>query len=354
MPVPQRPVALAEEQRDELRQMSVSRTLVPGDVLRARVILMLAEGRSYAEIQERLRTTAPTIARWKKRFIEYGVEGLVEQRSSARKASAITPELREQVIAATCRRPGDGSARWSCRALARELGISKDIVHRIWRREGLRPHRLERFMAPGKEQVHGMAADIVGLYLSPLLRAAVFCAVENSAAPAAEGVGPLMPRSPEREGFHEHPHGRLSLYKALSAKSSAVKPKRSARPANRECVSFLSQVLDGCQAHLQLTVILDRLSREDTGTVEMLLQEHPNAVLLLPPSHSAWLDHVEHWCSRVALEAASTETLTSMKMLNWKLMRHIRAHSKARKSIQWIYSGLPEGNRANGPAATRS
>jgi hypothetical protein len=56
-----KPIELSSEQRDELREMSISRSLPAGDVLRARMMLMLADGRSYSEIQERLQTTAPTI-----------------------------------------------------------------------------------------------------------------------------------------------------------------------------------------------------------------------------------------------------------------------------------------------------
>ena len=63
-------IALTEEEHEEeLRQMAVSTTLVPGDVFRAQVILMLADERSYGEIQQLLshNHTKKTIARWKKR-----------------------------------------------------------------------------------------------------------------------------------------------------------------------------------------------------------------------------------------------------------------------------------------------
>jgi len=307
MPLQRRPVALGEEDREDLRQMSASRTLAPDDVRRARVILMLAEGRSYAEIQRHLGAVVPTIARWKKRFMEHGVIGLVEQRSSERKSIAVTAELREQVIAATWRGPDDGSARWSCRALARELGISKDIVHRIWRSEGMRPHRLERYMATCDEELHTNGADIVGLYLSPSQHVAVFCAGQKSATMA--------------------PHGRLSLYRALSATSGGVQPASSARRAGDGYVSFLTRLLGGCEAGLRLTVILDRLSGEDTGKLEVLLEEHPSTWLNLATSYSAWLDQVEEWCSPGEDGAK----------LTWKLMRHIQAYSKRKTPIQWIF-----------------
>jgi transposase len=45
-----------------------SRTLPAGEVFRARVILALAGGLSYRQIEEKLNTSAPTIARWRMRF----------------------------------------------------------------------------------------------------------------------------------------------------------------------------------------------------------------------------------------------------------------------------------------------
>ena len=85
MPFLAEPLTLTDEARDELRQMSLSRSLPAGEVFRARLIMMLAEGRSYAEIQQRLDTTAPTISRWKQRFAEKGIAGLMKERYSGRK-----------------------------------------------------------------------------------------------------------------------------------------------------------------------------------------------------------------------------------------------------------------------------
>ena len=70
--------------------MTQSRTLPAGDVFRARLILMLAEGLPYRTIQERLDTTAPTIARWKERFLEHRVGGRWKS-TPGQKPVVITP-----------------------------------------------------------------------------------------------------------------------------------------------------------------------------------------------------------------------------------------------------------------------
>jgi transposase len=125
--------------------MSLSRSLPAGDVFKARLILMLASGRSYAEIRKRLQTTAPTISHWKKRFVQQRMAGLTASQHAGRKPAVLTPKLQARVLEATRRKPKDGSTHWSVRKLAQELGISKDAVHRIWRKAGIKPHRWERY-----------------------------------------------------------------------------------------------------------------------------------------------------------------------------------------------------------------
>jgi transposase len=232
MPFRSTPLSLSEEEHEELRQMSLSRTLPAGDVFRARLILMLAAGRSYADIRRQLHTTAPTISRWRKRFLEDRVGGLMQERHPGQTPTVITAALQAKVLAATRRKPKDGSTHWSCRKLAIELGISKDAVHRIWRKAGLRPHRLERYMASNDPEFETKAADIIGLYLNPPQHAAVFCVDEKSAIQALDRLDPVLPMSPgraERHGFEYYRHGTLSLYAALDVKSGKVHGKTAAR-----------------------------------------------------------------------------------------------------------------------------
>ena len=86
MPFGAEALGLSEEERRELRQMTQSRTLPTGDVLRARMILLLADGVSYQKIQELLDTTAPTISRWNKRFLQHRIAGLIEERHPGQSA----------------------------------------------------------------------------------------------------------------------------------------------------------------------------------------------------------------------------------------------------------------------------
>jgi transposase len=343
MPFAAEAIRLTADERVELEQMTQSRTLPAGDVFRARLILMLADGVPYRTIQERLDTTAPTISRWKERFVNERVAGLLEIRHPGQKPSLITPMLQAKVLDATRRKPKDGSTHWSCRKLAAQLGISKDTVHRIWHRAGLKPHRLERYMASDDPEFERKAADIIGLYLHPPQHAAVFCVDEKSAIQALDRLDPVLPMSPgraERHGFEYYRHGTLSLYAALDVRSGRVHGKTAARHTSDEFVDFLHDVVALCKRRQEIHVILDNLSAHKTHKVADFLQDHPNVKLHFTPTYSSWLNQVEIWFSRIERDVIARGVFTSVRDLARKLIRYIRAYSKTARPFQWKYSDL--------------
>jgi transposase len=341
MPFSTEPITLTGEERSELEEMTRSRTLPAGDVFRSRLILLLAEGLPYRTIEERLDTTAPTIARWRSRFMKQRVAGLLEVRHPGQKPSVITPALQARVLAATRRKPSDGSTHWSCRKLAQQLNISKDAVQRIWHNAGLKPHRLERYMASDDPDFECKAADIIGLYLEPPQHAAVFCVDEKSAIQALDRLDPVLPMSPgraERHGFEYYRHGTLSLYAALDVRSGKVQGKTAPRHTSDEFVSFLDQVVGSCRPKQEVHVILDNLSAHKTARVQDFLKQHPNVHLHFTPTYSSWLNQVEIWFARIEREVIARGVFTSVRDLARKLMRYIRAYSKTAHPFRWKYA----------------
>jgi transposase len=166
MPFGAEPLVLTEQERDELKQMTQARTLPAGDVMRSRMILLLADGVAYQKIQDLLDTTAPTIARWKRRFLENRIAGLMEELHPGQQPSVRTPKLQAKILSAIKEGPQDGSTHWSCRKLAAKFKVSKDTVQRILAQADVRPHRLERYMASDDPDFEAKAADVIGLYLA--------------------------------------------------------------------------------------------------------------------------------------------------------------------------------------------
>src|SRR5260370_38382944 len=99
MPFGAKALILSEEERQELQQMTQSRTLPAGDVMRSRMILLLADGVAYQKIQDRLDTTAPTIARWKRRFLQHPLAGRLGELHPSQPPSGRAPRLQDKGLA---------------------------------------------------------------------------------------------------------------------------------------------------------------------------------------------------------------------------------------------------------------
>jgi len=354
VPFTAEPLSLSEQQRADLNEIAQSRSLPAGFVFRAKLILMLAEGLAYSTIQQRLQTTRPTISRWKQRFLEAGVEGL-DTYHPGQKAVVLTPALRAKILAATRRKPKDGSSHWSCRKLAAHLKVSKDVVHRAWKEAGLKPHRLERYMASNDPDFETKAADIIGLYLNPPQHAAIFCVDEKSAIQALDRKDPVLPLSPgraERHGFEYYRHGTLSLYAALDTRTGRVHGKTAARHTSLEFVAFLREVVDQCRPQQEIHIILDNLSAHKTQAVDQFLEEHPQVELHFTPTYSSWLNQVEIWFAKIEREVIARGVFTSVTDLARKLRRYINAYSANARPIRWKYSDVRHRIRANAVSAT--
>jgi len=169
-------------------------------------------------------------------------------------------------------------------------------VHRTWKEAGLKPHRLERYMASNDPDFETKAADIIGLYLNPPRHAAVFCVDEKTAIQALDRLDPVLPLSPgraERHGFEYFRHGTLSLYAALDTATGRVHGKTAARHPGREFVAFLKEVVSLWPGNKQIHIILDNLSAHKTIAVREFLEKNPRVHFHFTPTYSSWLNQVE-------------------------------------------------------------
>jgi transposase len=332
-------LGLAPRERKELRDRVRSRTLPAEEVRRARLILLLAQGKSYLTIRQLLGCNPNYISRWKRRFEAERLAGLYS-RHSGRAVEKRTPALEARILEWTRRPAADGSTHWSSRKLAQHLGVSHMMVARVWRRAGLKPHRIERYMASDDPDFELKAADIIGLYVKPPQHAAVFCVDEKTAIQALDRLDPVLPLSPgrlERHGFEYYRHGTLSLYAALNTRSGKVVGKTAARHTSQEFVAFLADLVANQPRGKEIHIIADNLSAHKTMRVEQFLTAHPNVHLHYTPTYSSWLNQVENWFAKIERDVIARGIFTSVKDLARKLMRYLRHYNRAPKPIKWTY-----------------
>jgi len=330
---------LTKAERTELSRRANGRTIRAEDARRARCILMLAEGATWAQIRDKLSCNDSFVACWSQRFEAEGLAGLYSRHKGS-EARTLSAKMEARILERTRQKPKDGSTHWSTRKLAQEFGTHHMAVARVWAKHGLKPHRVERYMASDDPDFEAKAADIIGLYLNPPAHAAVFCVDEKTAIQALDRLDPVLPLSPgriERHGFEYYRHGTLSLYAAFNTKTGEVLGKTAARHTSAEFVAFLGDIVAHQPKGKRIHVIADNLSAHKTQRVAAFLSEHPNMSIHYTPTYSSWLNQVELWFAKIERDVITRGVFTSVKDLARKLLRYIRQYNKAPKTVKWKY-----------------
>jgi transposase len=268
-----------------------------------------------------------------------GQSGLYAQ-DEARAAAVLTLRMEARILNWTRKKPTDGSTHWSTRRLARKLGVHHMMVARTWKRHGIQPHRLERYMASNDPAFEEKAADVLGLYLNPPQHALVLCVDEKTAIQALDRLDPILPLSPgraERHGFEYFRHGTLSLYAALNTQTGEVVGKTAPRHTSQEFVAFLADIVVKQPKNREIHVVLDNLSAHKTARVQDFLETHPNVQLHFTPTYSSWLNQVELWFAKIERDLIYRGVFTSVKDLARRIMNYIRHHNEHAKPYKWQY-----------------
>jgi len=300
---------LTKSERMELQRQAAARNARADVARHARLILLLADGLTWADVRAKLDCSDSYIDRWSKRFAADRLSGLFA-RHAGRERYKVTERIEAKVLAwTTKRKPADGSTHWSSRKLAAELGdVSHMSIARIWAKHALKPHRIEGYMASNDPDFEAKAADVIGLYLNPPAHAAVFSVDEKTAIQALDRKDPVLPLSPgraERHGFEYYRHGTLSLYAAFNTKTGEVLGKTATRHTSSEFVAFLTA--------------------------------HPNVHLHFTPTYSSWLNQVELWFAKIERDVIARGVFTSVPDLKRKLMRYIHQYNKNPRTVKWKY-----------------
>ena len=161
-------------QRSVLELMACSSAREYRQVRMAQALLLAGDGVGTNEIARRIEVSAITIRSWRARFARDGVAGVGRVAPGRGRRVSLDPGLAERIVEATCTtRPPSGATHWSTRALAGELGVSRETIRRVWRAYGLSPWRVDTFKISRDPDFAAKLVDVVGVYLDPPARGGV-------------------------------------------------------------------------------------------------------------------------------------------------------------------------------------
>ena len=186
------PLVLTDEQREQLTAVSQSTSMPYGLVQRARIVLACAQGLTNSAVAERLDASPSAVGKWRRRFIERGIQGLHDELRPGRPRTYDDEKVAELINRALQEKPDNASA-WSVRLMAQAQGVSKSTVQRWFSLFGVKPHLSDSFKLSGDPFFIEKVRDVTGLYLNPPDNAMVLCVDEKSQIQALNRTQPTLP-----------------------------------------------------------------------------------------------------------------------------------------------------------------
>ena len=208
-----------------MQQLVNKRTTPQRVVERAKIVLPSAQGLSGSAICAAVGVSRPTVTQWLDRYEADGIEALLQDRPRSGRPRQITPEDEAEIVRKTLEDKPADATHWSCRLMAKEVGVHPTTISRIWQAHGLQPHRIDYFKLSTDPQFVEKLRDVVGLYVDPPERAVVFAFDEKSQIQALDRTQPGLPLKKGRAGTMTHDykrHGTTTLFAALDVATGEV------------------------------------------------------------------------------------------------------------------------------------
>src|SRR5579859_5608398 len=307
---------------------------------RASIILRCADGHPSSQVAHDLRLTNATVWKWRKRFVERGLAGLLDE-PRAGAPRTLSDEKVEEVVTATLETMPQDATHWSTRSLAARTGISNASVSRIWHAFALQPHRVETFKLSNDPQFIEKVRDIVGLYLNPPDRALVLCVDEKSQIQALDRTQPRLPMKKGRCGTMTHDyrrHGTTTLFAALSTLDGKVIGDCMPRHRHQEFIRFLEKIDAETPSELDLHLIVDNYGTHKHPQVQSWIRRHPRFHLHFVPTSSSWLNMVERWFREITDQRIRRGSFRSVPELITAINDYLDHHNQNPRVFAWTAS----------------
>ena len=331
-------LALTEGQRRALEIIAKSTTAPHRDVVRARALLLAADGVANTRIAEQAGVSVMTVRAWRERFATDGLAKFGRVREGRGRKVSIPAEKVEAIVHATLHEKPPGETHWSCRSMAKAQGVSKATVQRIWKARGLQPHRVETFKLPDGKRFEQKLVDVVGLYLNPPDHAVVLCMDEKSQIQALDRTQPTLPMKKGRAGTMTHDYkrnGTTTLFAALNVLTGTVIGQCLPRHRHGEFLKFLRAIDRQVPKGLEIHMILDNYGTHKHANVQAWLAKHPRFHLHFTPTSSSWLNLVERWFRNLTDKAIRRGVFKSVPDLIAAIEEYLSASNDDPKPFVW-------------------
>lgn len=331
-------ITLNDKERTTLDKWSRGKRTPVRLVTRAKIVLLAAQGLFNKDIALEVGVGRDTVGRWRERFAEQGLTGIEKDAPrGGRRPIKRNAQARRIIETTTQEKPGDAT-HWSTRTLAKHLGVSPSMVQRVWKANGLKPHRVKNFKVSNDKHFIEKMTDVVGLYLNPPEHALVLCADEKTSIQALDRTQPGLPIKKGRCGTMTHDYkrnGTTTLFAALELAEGRLIGTCMKKHRHQEWLKFLRQIDRETPQDKDLHLIVDNYATHKHANVKKWLAKHPRFHIHFTPTSSSWLNLVERWFGEITDKRIRRSVFKSEEDLIDAIMSYIQNHNDNPKTYTW-------------------
>lgn len=333
-------VELSAEERTLLTGYAQRRKTAQALAMRARIVLLCAEGHRNVEVARQLGVCRDMVGRWRQRFVQRRIDGLLDEpRPGAPRR--VSDAMVERIVVQTLETQPPNATHWSTRELAKRLGVSRSTVHRVWQAFRIEPHRTRSFKISNDPLFVEKVRDIVGLYLNPPEHALVLCVDEKSQIQALDRTQPLLPMrlgQPELRTHDYRRYGTTTLFAAFDIASGQVIGQCLPRQRTTEFIKFLNRIDEAVPAELDVHLVMDNNATHKTHRVRRWMARRPRFHVHFTPTYSSWLNQVERWFALLTEKQLRRGVHRSTRELVRDILAFIEKQNADAKPFVWTRS----------------
>jgi transposase len=338
MSQPAEPIKVSHQDRELMNEFVRSGNTPQKLIFRIAIVLGAADGVPNAQLARDLGTTKSSVLKWRARYRESGLEGILDDAPRSGRRKTISAAKEAAIVQATLQTKPTQATHWSTRSMADAQGVSDTTVYRIWKAHRLQPHRVETFKFSRDPQFVEKVRDVVGLYLNPPEKALVLCVDEKSQIQALDRTQPtlpLRPGIPERQTHDYKRHGTTTLFAALNLINGNVIAECLPRHRHQEFLRFLRRIDRAVPHDLDVHIVLDNYGTHTHREVKRWLDLRPRYQLHFTPTSASWLNLVERFFAEITERRIRRGTFRSVYELENAVLDYVRVRNKNPKPFAW-------------------
>ena len=352
-------VELPPEDRAVLEERAASRSVAHAVVVRARIVLLAADGLQNVVIAERVGVCVDVASRWRKRFCEEGLDGLVDRPRSGR-PRRFGPEVVAGVKAMACEPPEQREvplSRWSSAELAGQAVaeglvsmISSSTVRRWLHADAIKPWRYRSWIFPRDPDFAAKAARVLDLYartwngvpLGP--DDYVISADEKSQLQALHRRHPTRPAGSGQLAQVEFEYKRggtlayMGAYDVHQARLFGTVAEKTGIVPFTDLVERVMTTEPYASARRVYWIVDNGSSHNGQRSIDRMTAAWPTATLVHLPVHASWLNQIEVVFSIIQRKVIKPADFTDLVALGDRLERFTDRYNQTARPFDWRFT----------------